>query len=253
MGAAFQGDRRLPRSSRRTDSAGAGCGRLGCVGPRPVLSRAWTASGAGASRPRGEVRDANPVLVAFVDRSRRQARFQAWRGRALLAAGIVVAGLVVGGYLAVERVREGNAQEAARAALVSLRGGGAVDVHEVTNGQYQHCVDWGQCARPSANSGPPSFVSTAARSPVFNIDATAAAAFCSWVGRRLPTLPELREATPALHVTYLLSDPGGREWTSTPFHTRLWTVLRNPDGTKEVKGYDPAYRDFQSVFRCARR
>lgn len=200
-----------------------------------------------------DTRAADPVLAAFVDSSVRHARRQAWRARALLAVGLAAAGIAVGGYLLVERIREGQAKDGARAALVPLPGGGAVDVHEVTNGQYQRCVDWGDCARRSESGGLPRFVSTAPDAPVFNIDATQAAAFCVWIGRRLPTRSELREAAGLPGVTHLFSNPGGQEWTSTPFRGRLWTVLRNPDGSVVVQDVDPVYRDFQTTFRCARR
>jgi hypothetical protein len=198
-----------------------------------------------------ETRSANPVLAAFVDSSRSYARRQAWRGRVLLVAGVLTAGLAVGGYLLVEQIREGRAKAAARVALVPLSGGGSVEVHEVTNGQYQRCVQWGSCPNRSRVGGLPPFVSTAPDSPAFNIDATQAVAFCAWIGRRLPSRSELRKAAASRRVTHLLSNPGGREWTSTRFHGRHWTVLRNPDGTLEVKDFDPVYRDFQSVFRCA--
>jgi hypothetical protein len=200
---------------------------------------------------------ANPVLAAYLAASRRQAHRQVWRRVALLATGLVVAGLAVGGYLLVQRLRESWAKDAAKAPLVTLPGGGVIDQHEVTNGQYRRCVSWGHCSKPAVTAGSTTFASPAPGHPVFNVDATQSAAFCSWVGRRLPTVSELRQAAASSHVVYLQHNPGGDEWTSThPHNSRRFLRVRRIGPGKIVvnpNGFDPSLRGFDVVFRCARR
>jgi len=67
----------------------------------------------------------------------------------------------------------------------------AFDRYEVTNGRYALCVGAGRC------SAPPTQLSTYFREgshdlPVTGVDALQAAAFCRWIGRRLPTRAEWR-------------------------------------------------------------
>src|SRR5262249_49752999 len=151
-----------------------------------------------------------PLVASFVDESRRQARRQAWRVRGLVAAGVAAAGVAVVAYVLIQWVRQERAVEAARASLISLPGGGAVEVHEVTNAQYRRCVTWKHCGIPSATGGrPPHFVHSTPDAPLVNVDATQARSFCSWIGRRLPTFAELRAADASPRVQHLLTNPGG--------------------------------------------
>jgi hypothetical protein len=198
-----------------------------------------------------EQRAANPVVGSFVDASVRNARAQTLRSRGFALAVAAAAVLAVGGYLLVQHVRESNAKAAAREPLVGLAGGGAVDAHEVTNGQYDRCVDWGHCPRRTPTGAHPHFVSAAPNRPVYNVNEAQAASFCGWIGRRLPTRGELARADRTTRVAHLQRDPGGREWTSTKEGTRYITVLLNPDRSVTVQSWDGGFPDFQSVFRCA--
>ena len=61
------------------------------------------------------------------------------------------------------------------------------DVHEVTNQQYRYCVEALRCAAPDEPFGNAKFANGDRRLPVVFVTAYNAAAFCSWLGRRLPT------------------------------------------------------------------
>ena len=64
------------------------------------------------------------------------------------------------------------------------------DVHEVTNHQYRYCVQALRCAAPNEPFGDAKFANGDRRLPVVYVTAYEAAAFCSWLGRRLPTEAE---------------------------------------------------------------
>jgi len=198
-----------------------------------------------------EQRAANPVLGSFVDASVRHARRQTLRSRGLALAVAVAAAAAVGGYLLTQHIRESNAKAASRVPLVTLPSGSAVDLHEVTNGQYDRCVSWGHCPRLTPTGARPHFVSSAPNRPIYKVDHGQAASFCGWIGRRLPTRDELRRADRTTRVAHLQRDPGGREWTSTKDGTRYVTVLLNPNRSVETPSWDGGFPDFQSVFRCA--
>jgi serine/threonine-protein kinase len=77
-------------------------------------------------------------------------------------------------------------------------GGFWMDQTEVTNGMYALCVQAGACPPPAEASsytredyfGNPSY----AAYPVVKINHADAQAYCSWAGRRLPTVVEWRKA-----------------------------------------------------------
>jgi serine/threonine-protein kinase len=83
-----------------------------------------------------------------------------------------------------------NEQPAHRVGLAAFW----IDRTEVTNGQYQLCVQAGACEPPALNSsfsrpsyyGDPSFDDH----PVVNVRWSDAAQYCSWAGARLPTEAE---------------------------------------------------------------
>ncbi|MDH7486283.1 MAG: SUMF1/EgtB/PvdO family nonheme iron enzyme [Anaerolineae bacterium] len=79
----------------------------------------------------------------------------------------------------------------------------AFERYEVTNARYARCVQAGRCIEP------PPQLSTfhredSADRPVTGVDALQAAAFCRWIGRRLPTLAEWEVAA---HQTAALPWP----------------------------------------------
>lgn len=83
----------------------------------------------------------------------------------------------------------------------------AIDQHEVTNSAYRHCWEQGACPIPSSfdsQSRPGYFVDRAFNDfPVVNIDWEAANTYCSWVGKRLPTLEEWEVAASLAPTTGL--------------------------------------------------
>ena len=65
-----------------------------------------------------------------------------------------------------------------------------IDAHEVTNAQYQLCVDLGECSEPASTEvdgedyyGDPDY----GRHPVVNVSRAQAQHYCEWIGRTLPT------------------------------------------------------------------
>jgi serine/threonine-protein kinase len=73
-----------------------------------------------------------------------------------------------------------------------------IDQREVTNGRYAECVRAGVCAPPyspaSATRGAYYSDPAYATYPVLHVDWGMAAAFCAWVGKRLPTEAEWEKA-----------------------------------------------------------
>ena len=65
----------------------------------------------------------------------------------------------------------------------------AFERYEVTNGRYALCVQAGRCSAPPAQLST-YFRERSADLPVTGVDALQAAAFCRWIGRRLPTHAE---------------------------------------------------------------
>jgi formylglycine-generating enzyme required for sulfatase activity len=66
------------------------------------------------------------------------------------------------------------------------------DLHEVTNEQYRYCVEAQRCSAPNEPSYNARFAKGDLTHPVVFVTAYNAAEFCSWLGRRLPTVAEWR-------------------------------------------------------------
>ena len=199
-------------------------------------------------------------VAEFVAESGAQAR----RGRAVtsaIAAAVAVGVLLLaaGGWTTYDRLRERARIHDARGPLVPV-GAAELDRHEVTYAQYRLCIAEGRCRRPGVTSGAPDSRSAPGAAPVRYVDAAAAEAFCTWIGRRLPTVAELKGGADTAGVDHLLDGihiggiaTGGREWTSTersgaratPYHDPR-THLLETDQTNDATRPEP-----DLGFRCA--
>jgi formylglycine-generating enzyme required for sulfatase activity len=70
----------------------------------------------------------------------------------------------------------------------------AVDLHEVTNGQYRLCVRARRCTEPQEPIDNARYAHGDRRAPVAFVTAYDAAEYCRWLGRRLPTADEWERA-----------------------------------------------------------
>lgn len=70
----------------------------------------------------------------------------------------------------------------------------AIDRYEVSNRQYSYCVQVGQCTLPESYATLAQFQQADPTLPVTEVTAYQAAAFCRWLGRRLPTAAEWEQA-----------------------------------------------------------
>jgi Sulfatase-modifying factor enzyme 1/TIR domain len=70
----------------------------------------------------------------------------------------------------------------------------SIDLHEVTNSQYRRCVDAEECSQPDQPSNEVSYREANEDLPVVYLTARQAAAFCRWLGRRLPSEAEWERA-----------------------------------------------------------
>ena len=72
-----------------------------------------------------------------------------------------------------------------------------IDRHEVSLGQYRLCVRSEACSVPEKH-GTPVFATGPDAWPAVDVTARQAAAYCAWVGRRLPTITEWERAARGL-------------------------------------------------------
>jgi formylglycine-generating enzyme required for sulfatase activity/tRNA A-37 threonylcarbamoyl transferase component Bud32 len=114
-----------------------------------------------------------------------------------------------------------------------------IDRTEVTVADYRRCVDAGRCTAPAAGEGCNWAVSGQGRHPVNCVDWAQAEAYCSFVGRRLPTEWEWEKAARG-------SDGRKYPWGSRGFE-RAGSVANIADASleKERKGWalDAPYDD----------
>lgn len=159
--------------------------------------------------------DASPRLGDFLAAGQRRARL-----RTLLQAAAALLALGVAGLLAFYAVRWVQVQSwraAATGETVAIAGGPAmlgsrnpdaavyrrapvmvppfaIDRHEVTYGQYRLCVQAGACSEPQEAQSQIELATASAKRPVTGVNAPQAAAFCAWVGGRLPSAIEWERA-----------------------------------------------------------
>lgn len=115
-----------------------------------------------------------------------------------------------------------------------------LDRNEVTVGQYRRCYERGGCpwpGSPASATRPEYFISSDYDAfPVVNIDQSAAAAYCAWLGKRLPSAEEWEvAATDAPATRRSFAYPWGDE-----FQPRLTNSLASGVGDSQPVGvYSP--------------
>ena len=102
--------------------------------------------------------------------------------------------------------------------------GFAIDQYEVTNRQYRGCYERGRCDWPASSDAAGIenyFVNPAYdRFPVVNVNWDAAAQYCQWLGKRLPTEEEWQVAAAAAPATgQLFAYPWGNSFASSLANT----------------------------------
>ena len=104
-----------------------------------------------------------------------------------------------------------------------------IDPMETTNGQYRRCVQRGACPIPDANSSTTHAYyysdSVFENYPVVHIDWTAAAAYCTWTRRRLPTDDEWLVAAGLAPATQrIYAYPWGDQYATGFANDVHWTA-----------------------------
>jgi formylglycine-generating enzyme required for sulfatase activity len=129
------------------------------------------------------------------------------------------------------------------------QGGGGLDLHEVTNGQYARFViatgrqpppHWKDTAPPAGQSG----------DPVVMVNWYDAAAYCAWDGnKKLPTVTEWQAACQA---DGFLKLGNIWEWTASSVDGQgEGKILCGPRGTCACGHvYDPTWHNMVKGFRC---
>jgi formylglycine-generating enzyme required for sulfatase activity/energy-coupling factor transporter ATP-binding protein EcfA2 len=131
------------------------------------------------------------VEAAVALRKQQQAKEKEQRRLQRLLAGLAIilglALLIIGSYFARrELLRQLARQEVP---LQPVGDGPAFEVLETSNARWRRCVEAGPCFQPSLLSST-YYEDGQDLLPITGIDAQQAAAFCRWIGRRLPTLEE---------------------------------------------------------------
>lgn len=161
-----------------------------------------------------------------------------------LLALIAVVGV---GYVGIGALREVEYKRAAAdlnpTATISLPTGTrlTIDRYEVSNRQYRLCIDAGVCSGPASGAAV-----TVDDLPKVEVSASQAAAFCAWLGRRLPTSAEwLYAAIGDTDGTPGRAWPWGTEAPDPRRHTviimQVGGAIRQPSGP--TRADDPQYSD----------
>jgi hypothetical protein len=160
-------------------------------------------------------------------------------GRPFLASSAPLVTIPAGDYIVSDPASTDPATSG-RFRTVTL-GGYAIDRHEVTNAAYRRCWEQNGCPIPSSfdsQSRPGYFANRAFDNfPVVNVNWAAANAYCTWVGRRLPTLEEWEVAAslaPATGLRYTY--PWGDRFALRVVNS----ALSNLNDTQFVGAYHPA-------------
>ncbi len=148
----------------------------------------------------------DPLSEEFLAESRRQSEQEALEkestykhqlllARSLAGAAVLILLLVIG-VASFPALKDWNYQRLARSPLIPLEtksGRFFLEVHEVSNEQYQFCELAGVCSLPQdPTTG--YFDTEKKRMPVEAVSAYQANQYCQWLGRRLPSLEEWNAA-----------------------------------------------------------
>lgn len=137
----------------------------------------------------------SPQIERYLEAGTRLARRQTI-GK-LLGLAMLVA-LAAYGVLAIaSAIVDADKKNGARVELVAVvgpAGGFRIEATEVSNARFRACVELGACTRPREPAGIDAFERADDELPVVFVDGFQAAAFCDWLGLRLPTRDEWYDA-----------------------------------------------------------
>jgi hypothetical protein len=175
------------------------------------------------------------------------------RGGLILAMLAALAALSV--LQALDIVRERSLRDRASGPVAPI-GGVLWERFEVSNGRYGACIDAGECDTPGLTPTEERFDQPArANLPVVAIPADQATAFCAWIGRRLPTVDEWKDAATAggrhhwpwgdeapapNRVNAMLIISEGSKSTAAPLPLDTWNRIKEISRMRRVKANEIA-------------